>query len=80
MSLTPERLADGALGTGYALPAAKGGPTLASVLASMSPQTRQYTKAIMRLPSRNSPPEQPGIRDLRPTRRGDVPLSPPGCG
>jgi uncharacterized protein DUF4242 len=49
MSLTPERLADGALGTGYALPAAKGGTTLASVLASMSPQTRQYTKAIMRL-------------------------------
>ncbi len=49
MSLTPERLAEGALGTGYALPAPRNGPTLASVLASMSPQTRQYTKAIMRL-------------------------------
>ena len=49
MSLTPEGLAEGALGTGYALPTAKSGPTPASVLASMSPQTRQYTKAIMRL-------------------------------
>jgi len=49
MSLTPERLAEGALGTGYALPAPRSGPMLASVLASMSPQTRQYTKAIMRL-------------------------------
>jgi uncharacterized protein DUF4242 len=49
MSLTPERLAEGALGTGYALPRKERGPTLASVLAAMSPQTRQYTQAIVRL-------------------------------
>jgi hypothetical protein len=49
MSLTPARLAAGALGTGYALPSAPSGPTLASVLASMSPQTRRYTQAIMSL-------------------------------
>ena len=39
MSLTPARLAAGALGTGYALPSTRNGPTLASVLASMSPET-----------------------------------------
>jgi hypothetical protein len=49
MSLTPARLAGGALGTGYALPTAQSGPTNASILASMSPQTRQYTRAIMNL-------------------------------
>jgi hypothetical protein len=49
MSLTPAELADGALGTGYALPAKQSGPTTAAVLASMSPQTREYTKRIMNL-------------------------------
>jgi len=49
MSLTPAGLADGVLGTGYALPTAQNGPTTASILASMSPKTRQYTKAIMNL-------------------------------
>jgi hypothetical protein len=49
MSLSPARLAAGALGTGYALPTAQEGPTLASVLASMSPQTRRYTKAVTSL-------------------------------
>jgi hypothetical protein len=49
MSLTPARLAAGALGTGYALPTVPHGPTMQSVLASMSPQTRAYTKAIMSL-------------------------------
>jgi hypothetical protein len=49
MSLTPTRLAEGALGTGYALPQAQKGPTLAAVLASMSPETRRYTKAVMSL-------------------------------
>ena len=49
MSLTPSDLAANALGTGYQLPTAQHGPTLASVLASMSPATRRYTKAIMNL-------------------------------
>ena len=49
MSLTPARLAAGALGTGYALPTVPRGPTVEQVLASMSPQTRAYTKAIMSL-------------------------------
>ena len=49
MSLSPAQLAGGALGTGYALPSTQHGPTTASVLASMSPQTRTYTKAIMGL-------------------------------
>ena len=49
MSLTPAGLAANALGTGYALPSAEKGPSVESVLASMSPQTRQYTKAIMSL-------------------------------
>jgi hypothetical protein len=49
MSLTPAQLAAGALGTGYQLPTKRSGPTVASVLASMSPETRRYTKAVMRL-------------------------------
>lgn len=49
MTLTPARLAGGALGTGYQLPTAHEGPTVASVLASMSPQTRSYTQAVMDL-------------------------------
>ena len=49
MSLTAADLAANALGTGYALPSAQKGPTVESVLASMSPQTREYTKRIMSL-------------------------------
>jgi hypothetical protein len=49
MSLTPADLAANALGTGYQLPTVHHGPTVASVLASMSPETRRYTKAIMNL-------------------------------
>jgi hypothetical protein len=49
MSLSPARLAAGALGTGYVLPTAQRGPTLASVLASMSPETRRYTKTVTSL-------------------------------
>ncbi len=49
MSLTPAGLAANALGTGYALPSAQKGPSVESVLASMSPQTREYTKRIMNL-------------------------------
>jgi Protein of unknown function (DUF4242) len=49
MSLTPAGLAANALGTGYALPSARKGPSVESVLASMSPQTREYTKRIMNL-------------------------------
>ena len=49
MSLTPARLAAGALGLGYALPTRQSGPTVASVLASMSPETRRYTQAVMNL-------------------------------
>ena len=49
MSLTPAGLAANALGTGYALPSAQTGPSVESVLASMSPQTREYTKRIMNL-------------------------------
>ena len=49
MALTPARLEAGALGIGYALPSAKASPTLESVLASMTPQTRRYTRAIMAL-------------------------------
>ena len=44
--LTPARLAAGALGTGYQLPVKLTGPTLESVLASMSAQTRRWTKAV----------------------------------
>ena len=49
MSLTPRQLAGGALGLSYALPTAQRGPTMASVLASMSPQTRRYTEAVLSL-------------------------------
>ena len=49
MSLTRAGLAANALGTGYALPSAQKGPSVESVLASMSPQTREYTKRIMNL-------------------------------
>ena len=49
MALTPARFAAGALGAGYALPSRQSGPTVASVLASMSPQTRRYTEAVMSL-------------------------------
>jgi hypothetical protein len=49
MSLTAADLAANALGTGYVLPGAHKGPSVESVLASMSPETRQYTKRIMNL-------------------------------
>ena len=49
MSLAPAQVAAGALEIGYALPTVNHGPTVASVLASMSPETRRYTKAIMNL-------------------------------
>ncbi len=48
-SLTPAQLAAGVLGTGYALPTAHHGPSIAAVLASMDPQTRRYTESIMAL-------------------------------
>jgi len=49
MSLTPARFAAGAFDYGYALPRVQHGPTMASVLASMSPSTRRYTRAVMAL-------------------------------
>ena len=49
MSLTPAGLAAGVLGTSYALPTAQHGPTLDSVLASMTPETRRYTRQIISL-------------------------------
>ena len=49
LSLTPAELAGGALGTSYALSPTPTGPTAASVLRSMSPKTRRYTKAVMAL-------------------------------
>jgi hypothetical protein len=49
MALTPARFAAGALDYGYALPQVPHGPTVASVLASLSPSTRRYTKAVMAL-------------------------------
>ena len=49
MALTPERLAVGAFDSRYAVPIKQTRPTLASVLASMSPATRRYTEAIMSL-------------------------------
>jgi hypothetical protein len=49
MSLTSAQLAAGALGTGYALPSAQSGPTMGSVLSSMSSKTRRYTDAVMAL-------------------------------
>ena len=48
MDLTPGDLAGGGLG-GYALPRRQGGPTLAEVLASMSPESRRYVTTLMRL-------------------------------
>jgi hypothetical protein len=48
-AVTPARLAAGALGLGYALPTEPTGPTIEAVLASLSPQTREYTKRIMSL-------------------------------
>jgi len=49
MSLTPARFAAGALDYGYALPQVQHGPTVAQVLASLSPSTRRYTSAVMAL-------------------------------
>jgi hypothetical protein len=49
LSLTPAELAGGVLGTSYALSRTPTGPTTASVLRSMSPETRRYTKAVMAL-------------------------------
>ena len=49
MALTPARFAAGALDYGYALPQVQHGPTVAQVLASLSPSTRRYTKAVMAL-------------------------------
>ena len=49
MTLTPARLAAGALGTGYQLPEVHHGPTVESMLASMSPSTRRWTRAVMAL-------------------------------
>jgi hypothetical protein len=47
MSLTPTRFGSGALGLGYALPTVQRGPSMAAVIASMSPETRAYTQAVM---------------------------------
>lgn len=49
MSLTPAQLAGGALGTSYVLSPTRTGPTTASILHSMSPETRRYTRAVMAL-------------------------------
>jgi hypothetical protein len=49
MALTPARFAAGALDYGYALPQVQHVPTVAQVLASLSPSTRRYTKAVMAL-------------------------------
>ena len=49
MSMTPAQLAGVGLGTGYQLPNAQRSPTAAAVLASMSPETRRYTEAVMNL-------------------------------
>jgi hypothetical protein len=48
MDLTPGDLAGGGLG-GYALPNRQSDQTTSDVLASMSPRTRQYTEAVMKL-------------------------------
>jgi hypothetical protein len=48
MDLTPGDLAGGGL-WGYALPSRHSGPTLAEVLASMSPESRSYVTTLMRL-------------------------------
>ena len=47
--MTPAQLAGVGLGTGYQLPNAQRSPSAAAVLASMSPETRRYTEAVMRL-------------------------------
>ena len=49
MSMTPAQLAGVGLGTGYQLPNPQRSPTAAAVLASMSPETRRYTEAVMNL-------------------------------
>ena len=49
MSVTPAQLAGLGLGTGYQLPNAQSSPSATDVLASMSPQTRRYTEAVMNL-------------------------------
>ena len=49
MSMTPAQLAGVGLGTGYQLPNAQRSPTAAAVLASMSPEARRYTEAVMNL-------------------------------
>ena len=49
MALTPARFAAGALDYGYALPQVQHSATVAQVLASLSPSTRRYTKAVMSL-------------------------------
>ena len=49
MSMTPAQLAGVGLGTGYQLPSAQTSPTSATVLASMSPETRRHTESIMNL-------------------------------
>jgi hypothetical protein len=49
MSLSAADLAANALGTGYAVTSVHKGPSVESVLALMSPQTREYTKRIMNL-------------------------------
>ena len=48
MDLTPGDLAGGGL-WGYALPNRQSGPTLAEVLASMSPESRRYVTTLMTL-------------------------------
>jgi hypothetical protein len=49
MSMTPAQLAGLGLGTGYQLPSAQSLPTAAAVLASMSPEARQYVESVMNL-------------------------------
>ena len=49
LSMTPAQLAGVGLGTGYQLPSAQSSPTSATVLASMSPETRRYTESVMNL-------------------------------
>jgi Tfp pilus assembly protein PilW len=48
-SVTPWQLSGASLGTGYQLPSAQSSPTVASVLMSMSPETRRYTEQVMNL-------------------------------
>jgi hypothetical protein len=49
LSMTPWQLSGAGLGTGYQLLSAQSSPTVASVLTSMSPETRRYTERIMNL-------------------------------